>query len=444
MSDISQHARSLLAETLAKLDVQGRLLVAYSGGCDSTCLLHALIALKPAQPVLALHVNHGLSPQAQAWQDHCQAFAECLGVAFIAEQVRVDPRGEGLEAAARQARYGAFARHLQAGDLLLMAHHGDDQAETVLLRLFRGAGARGLAGMQATRALANARLARPWLALGRADIERYARLFDLQYVDDESNAQVHFDRNFIRHRLMPLVAERWPEAAHSITRAATLLGQQESLLEHQDAKALVELSPRVERLGESIEFGPLQAWPEAQSARLLRHWLAGFGLNPSLAQLEQIISQLAAGDDRQPGMQLGGVEIRRFRARLYCFSSLAAPGNTALVCDTADDASALPDGSVLMFKPTGGGLRPGRYSIRFRQGAMRGHPSTRGHSQTLKKLLQQYRLEPWLRDRIPLLYQGDELAAVGDLWIEKSHYVAEQGVTPSWRYPAAAASPQKL
>lgn len=444
MSDIPQHAQSLLAEALATLDVRGRLLVAYSGGCDSTCLLHALVALKPAQPILALHVNHGLSPQAQAWQGHCQAFAQSLGVAFIAEQVRVDPRGEGLEAAARQARYGAFARHLRADDVLLMAHHGDDQAETVLLRLFRGAGARGLAGMQWTRALANARLARPWLALGRAEIEHYARLFDLQYVEDESNAQVHFDRNFIRHRVMPLVAERWPEAAHSITRAATLLGHQESLLERQDAEALAGLNPRVERLGESIAFGPLQAWPSAQSARALRQWLARFGLNPSLAQLEQIMNQLGARDDRQPGMQLGGFEIRRFRTRLYCFSRLVAPAETALDCDTADDATALPDGSVLVFKPTGGGLRPGCYSIRFRQGAERGHPSTRGHSQTLKKLLQQYRLEPWLRDRIPLLYQGDKLAAVGDLWVEKSHYVAEQGVTPSWRYPAAAEPPQKL
>ena len=197
-----------LAPLRAELAPARRLYVGYSGGLDSHVLLHALVALLGPAGVTALHINHQLSPQAATWAGHCRQTCADLGVAYIEETVEIGARADGLEAAARTARYAAFDRYVGVDDLLLLAHHADDQAETLLFRLLRGAGPRGLAGIPRARALSYGRLLRPLLDVRRTSLYQYARCEGLRWIEDDSNQVLDMDRNYLRHRVLPAVAAR--------------------------------------------------------------------------------------------------------------------------------------------------------------------------------------------------------------------------------------------
>ena len=199
-----------------------RLIVGLSGGLDSTVLLHALAAAEPDVPLEAVHVDHGLHPQSTAWAAQCEQLARTLGLHLARHRVRVRETGSGVEAAARDARYECFKSLLSAGDCLLLAHHLQDQSETVLLHLMRGSGARGVRGMPADRRLGAGRLLRPLLGTPRDDLEAYARRHDLDWIDDPSNMDRVHDRNFVRHDVLPLLRERWPAADDRLTHAAAL------------------------------------------------------------------------------------------------------------------------------------------------------------------------------------------------------------------------------
>ncbi|WP_323847242.1 tRNA lysidine(34) synthetase TilS [Microbulbifer magnicolonia] len=387
--------------------------VGFSGGLDSTVLLHLL--RKRGVELRALHIHHGLSANADAWQAHCAAVACALDVPFVARRVRIDAAGRGLEQAARAARYRVFAEILQPGDQLLLAQHGDDQVETFFLRLLRGAGALGLAAMPERRPLGGATVLRPLLGVGRAQLEAYARAQGLRWIEDESNADQSLDRNYLRATVLPLLSERWPLRAR-VSRAVENLREAAELLADLGDADLQHCDRRRERFGESVGLEALRTLPARRQKNLLRRWLADRGHDmPDATHLQQALQQaLGAAHDSQMEVALAGLVARRFRDRLYLTPPLP---------EVAGDVEWQWDGHTPLELPGGwelaaaAGWPEGRYRVRYRQGGERARPAHRRHSQTLKKLLQEADLEPWLRDLVPLVYRGEELLAVGDLFL---------------------------
>lgn len=386
----------------------------FSGGLDSTVLLHALVQLQLPVILRAVHINHQISPNANQWQTQCAAVCAQLGVEFIAEKVSVINAGKGIEDAARAARYVVFERVVGAGDYLLTAHHANDQAETLLLRLLRGTGPRGLAAMAAQRPLGKAHLCRPLLSFSRVELEDYAHEHQLIWVDDESNQDDHYDRNFLRNQVLPLLASRWPSFQRKWQQTAELCAQQEQLLETIAQEDLAHAAVRTERVGQSINLDHIHSLSSARQQNLVRYWLrtAGFSA-PEQSHWQQIQQQLFNGrEDAEANVTWGDVSLRVFRSRLYLLP-VELPVMTL-------DLVASYERTLPRLKASLPNL-----DIRFRQGGERCKPAGRHHSQTLKKLLQEYGLEPWLRDSLPLVYSGDELVAVGDVWICAGFVAAE-------------------
>lgn len=387
-----------------------RWLVAYSGGLDSTVLLHALAQLESRPPLCALHIHHGLQPDADAWQAHCEATCAALGLVCHSLRVQVEPDGDGPEAAARRARYRAFEDFLQPGDLLLQAHHLDDQIETRLLRLLRGTGVEGFRGIPDYRPLGQAALLRPLLTLPRPELEAYAREQALNWIEDPSNADTRFDRNYLRQRVLPLIAERWPAYRQALQRFSGHLAEGQ-VLPVADVQRQAD-SPRP-----VIDLDALRALDEAGRNRALRHWLAP--RVPSAAQLREIQrSLLWSAVDAEPVFELGDLQLRRFRDRLY--QTELGAFDPDFIADWDFQAPlVIPGAGVLRAERCErGGLAASRVRVSLRRGGERCRPAGRAHSQTLKKLLQDYDVPPWLRDRLPLIYsEAGELAAVADLWV---------------------------
>ncbi len=425
-----QHLQVTLATVKAK-----RLWVGLSGGLDSTVLLHALAQLNLPQPLHACHIHHGLSDYADEWQRHCQLLCEELQVPLITRQVDVDLDGSGLEDAARKARYAVFEDILDAGDVLLLAHHLDDQAETLLLRLMRGAGPKGLGAMDAQRSIGAAQLLRPLLSRPRAELEAYAQHHQLSWIDDDSNSDESLDRNYLRHQVMPLLEARWPGFSQRWSQSARLCRSQDQLSEALALDDLKQLDGHRDRAGVSLSLVGLKELSLARRQLLLRVWCDQLGVAiPSLAQLQQVEQQLIDHrQDSEAEVQLGNVSLRCFRQRLHLYQT-PSPIEPLSVDWDLTQPLALADGATLSATAVGAGLSPDHaYHVRWRQGGERCKPQERKHSQTLKKLLQEYDVAPWLRDRVPLVCVGDEIAAVGDLWICSDFAVDEGGYILNWQ-----------
>ena len=407
----------------------GPLLVGFSGGLDSTALLHALAHTPQARMrgLSAIHVHHGLQPAADGWATHCAAVCDALGLQCEVARVHVEPDGRGLEAAARDARHAAFARQLPDGGLLVLAHHRDDQAETVLLRALRASGPEGLAAMRPLRSFAAGQLWRPLLALPRARLLAYAQARDLHWIEDPSNAGDDADRNFLRNRVLPLLRTRWPQADAALAGVAALQADTGELLDSGDAEALAQartLDPAVLRLD------ALRGLGAARRARVLRRWCAALGLPPLPAQaLAWCEHDLASGlPDRQPCFDWAGHRLQRWRELLHA-GPVRAPLDRAF-SDIWDGRAPLrlPDGGVLAFE---GALdEAGPWRVQARRGGERIRLPRRDHSHALKHVLQSLAIPPWLRAHLPLLVEpGGRLAAAGDLvfdagfdaWLRSGH-----------------------
>lgn len=409
----------------------GDLCVAYSGGPDSSALLHALAQVPEAQArgLRALHVDHGLHADSHAWADHCRELAKAWGVACLVLRVDVDhARGYGLEAAARDARYRAFAASLQKGERLVLAHHRDDQAETVLLKLLRGAGPEGLGGMRTTRRLGDGLLWRPLLDLPREELRRHVEHYALPCIDDPSNNDARLSRNFLRHEILPRLSQHWPHAVDSIVHSAGL---------HREASEALEQQWRAEqaRLLDPAH-GSLDAHGWLALAPALRHpllddWLHSRGLPaPTSAQRVQIERQCTARDGQLPCIRWAGAEVHVWRGRLW-----ALPPQP--VIDPQWEASwhgeplALPDGGSLMLDPPARLEAP--LSVRLRRGGEHLRPAGDAHTRELRDLFQQSGMPPWRRAACPMLYAGDELIGVGDRWLT-AHGLALLGeARPRWQ-----------
>jgi len=343
------------------------------------------------------------------------------------------------ENTAREARYQVFEQLLGEGDILLLAHHQDDQAETVLYRLLRNSGPRGLAGIPVSRAVGRGSLLRPLLQLPRRELESYAQEHQLSWIEDPSNTDVIHDRNYLRHQVTPALAHRWPDFAARIAASASLCQQADELNNDLAEIDLNTLTEKKERLGWSIDLSGFAALSTLRQANVLRYWASLHcqlppGYHSVMAVLENV---LPAGQDRAPLVSWPGGEWRRFNGRLFLL-----PGGwnkqAPEACEWKPESPLqLTDASTLSVTPTSGpGLKllPGeQLLVKFRRGGERCRPVGRVGSNSLKKLLQEYQLEPWLRDRIPLIYKhsttgekGVELIAVGDLWVCQG-FTAEGG-----------------
>lgn len=437
MFEIKQTITGAIADAVANirpaLARTGQLWLAYSGGLDSTVLLHALKAEGIA--VKALHVNHQLSSNAEAWQQHCVRQCDKLDCEIVVARVEVRNEGKGLEYAARKARYAVFDRYVEGDDILLMAHHLDDECETLLFRLLRGSGLKGFTGIKKERALGGGgKIMRPLLSVSRENILEYANIHTLSWVEDESNRDIEFDRNYLREMVLPLLQQRWPNFKKQFANSITLLRESEQLLAEYGRQDLAECGVRKERLGSSIDLSKLTAWSTPRVNHVLRQWLETLGYNsPGLRHLEETQKIIAAREDAAPAVQFGGCELRRYKNRLYCLPRLRDTASQVLKWSSSENLQ-LPDGSQLMFS----GRKPLpclNLEVKFREGGERCKPVGRDRSQTLKKLLQEYELEPWLRDRVPLIFFNDLLIAVGDLWICEAAIPSAPGFAFSWTYP---------
>lgn len=436
-------APSMLTEILKTHPKARRWWVAFSGGIDSHVLLHLcqeFIATQVADPpqLLALHVDHQLQEHSADWVEHCRQRAVELTVTYHSLCVEVDSYdGNSLEERARNARYQCFESMLGEGDVLLLGHHRDDQAETLLLRLLRGSGVRGLAAMPVTRPLGKGYLHRPLMACSRVQIEQYAKQHRLHWVEDPSNQRLDFDRNFLRWQLLPRLAERWPQYTRTLSRVAE--HNREAHVLTQDLAAM-----DCEQLGfvpgvDHLTISSLQTLSPLRQKNVLRYWFEqrNFPM-PSTAQLGSVLSDVVSGGkDSCPLVRWAGVEVRRFEGKLFAMSPLTDfdtqasyewSGNETLHIEGVGKLSAaVADGKGLRCCP---GMR-----IQFRQGGERCRPLGRGGSRALKKLLQELGIPPWLRDRVPLIYCGDELIAVADHLVCEGWEAAkgEQGLILTWR-----------
>nr|WP_242112228.1 tRNA lysidine(34) synthetase TilS [Luteimonas aquatica] len=387
-------------------------LVAFSGGLDSTVLLHLLARRAAhARGLRAIHVHHGLHPEADAWAAHCRAACQALGVPLHVVRVSVArDEGQGIEAAARAARRRAFAQALGEGEVLALAHHRDDQAETFLLRALRASGTDGLAAMRPWRRFPPGWLWRPLLDTPRAALLAFAREHALSWIEDPSNAGSEYDRNFLRLRVLPLLHERWPQAGTAFARAAQLAGEARELLEEEDAAALAGARTADPQ---ALSVPRLRALPRARRARVLRRWTEGLALPPLPAQgVAQIEAALLGDADGEFAWH--GAVVRRWRDLLH-----AEPRRAPL----PEGWHAPWDGRAPLTLPGGGMLRlegadafEAELQAGTRQGGERIVLPGRGHSHALKHVLQALGVPPWERGRLPLLRDaGGAVLAAGDL-----------------------------
>jgi len=437
---VTLDSKSLLERlnTLCADRVPSRWLVAFSGGMDSTVLLHALAGTRKFKQseIVAIHVDHGLHRDSRDWDDHCRRFAEKLGVSYISKRVTVDVQsGGGPEAAARQARYAALLALVKEGDCLLSAHHENDQAETLLLNLMRGSGFAGLAGIGAAQGFGHGRLLRPLLGVSNEAIREYADHHDLEWIVDPTNFDTRFDRNFLRQQIVPALAERWPAVSARLKQSADLASEANALL--QD---LADIDIAASGTAERLDLRVLQALSPARQRNVLRQAIISCGLPPAPAtRLYQVIDELIpARKDAQPMVAWSGAEIRRYRNHLYIMPAIpGVPVEPEQVLRPDESLDLGPGMGQLALSPDiAGGIRPDLASaglqIRYRHGGEEIRPAGHDCTHKLKKLLQQEGIVPWMRERLPLLYSGDDLVAVADLWIAKE-CSNDAGFGVSWR-----------
>jgi tRNA(Ile)-lysidine synthase len=395
--------------------------VAYSGGVDSTALLLALARLRRRHRfgLRALHVNHQLQPGAAAWAAAAVRRARSWRVAAQVLTVQV-PRvpGGSLEAAARAARYAALAAQLAPGEQLLTAHNQDDQLETVLLQLIRGAGLPGLAAMPAAAPFAGGRLLRPLLPVPRALLQQFLEQNDVRWSDDPSNLDERFDRNYLRQRVVPSLRARWPAVAATVSRSARHAAEAQELL-----GAVAERALDAALDGTALRVSALRRLRAAERRALLRQWLTRRGLAlPDQRRLEEVTARIIhARADAQPLLRWSGGELRRHGDRLYAAAPRAPARLEPLEWRwSARRALGLPGGgSLRLLADRHGDIAlarlPARLQVRFRGGGERlGEAFGR---RALKDLLQQSRLPPWQRTELPLLYGDGQILAVPGLWV---------------------------
>lgn len=406
-----------------------RYLIGFSGGKDSHVLLDSLCQLRDSgkldTPLAAIHVNHQLNPEAEQWVKHCQAICDGYQVPLIIETVNaIPPAGSSIEAFAREQRYDLIEQYVAATVIFLSAHHQRDQAETFLLQLMRGAGLDGLRAMPVIKSLGAGRYLRPLLASSYEEICQYATQRQLQYIEDNSNDNLRFDRNYIRHEVLPTLTQRFPQAIRSIAQSAQWLAE------------IPEESPPKALFINSLNGQPLKA----QKQQIRSYVKAKTGISLSQNQTQIIVdNHLNAAQDKQPQLVINQqYVVRRYDKQLIMTVVLPSQQQN----DAVLAAKSISLGSNLDF-PLGNlawQAGEGLYQTQFNQltllpltGSLRFHPHHRNHSSTVKKLLAEAGIAPWLRQHWFGLFSGDELVAIPNVGVAKKHYQKkENACIPQW------------
>lgn len=417
----------VIGPIMDELQKAPQILVGFSGGLDSTVLLELLTETIPVERLCAVHINHGLSPKANTWQAHVEDFCNSRNIALHSEAVRVVASGKGLEDAARQSRYQVFENLLNPDGILLLGHHSDDQAETLLYRLMRGSGAKGMSGMPVTRKVGQGRLIRPLLNWPKSSLITYAHNKNLEWVEDESNDVDAFERNYLRNQLIPVLAHQWPDYRQRLRAVAELSAESHELAEAIAIETLATLQPAEERAGWSLSIPLFDNLTPLKQKNILRYWPQLKGLDSPGAKVinEVLVALIHARQDSVPKVSLGNGQYRRFRDRLYLLNvsnEIDSPVSQQKdLIWKVDNPVSLSDGSHLAAEQTvGDGLRAElvvTLTVTTRKGGERCKPAGRGHSNSLKKLLQEFNVEPWWRDRTPLFFIDKQLVAVGNFWV---------------------------
>lgn len=431
-----------------------RLVAGLSGGIDSVVMLDLLhrASKKMRFELAALHVNHQLNPAAVKWARFCRAYCGELKVRLRVVKVQV-LREASLEGAARKARYAAFAQ--VPADFVALAHNLDDQAETLLLQLFRGAGVKGVSAMpvlrigdrglriekafdrrsELNRNARSSAVLRPLLEVSRAEIEAYAASRKLKWVNDDSNADTAFDRNFVRHRLLPVIAERYPGYRKTLARASRNFAEAADLLDELAHIDIDSGSPR-------LKVAAVRALSVARAKNALRYFLAGHGVTmPNEARLVECVRQVHASRGSRLVIDLGAFQLRGFDGELQLVTK--APPTAPDLCRTWQGEARLPvpelNTTLVMKKGRGTGislekLQSAPVTVRLREGGEHLRLDAKRPRRSLKNLLQEARLPPWLRERLPLLFCGESLVYVPGIGIDVSFSAraGEPAVEPHW------------
>jgi tRNA(Ile)-lysidine synthase len=428
---MSVPAATLLAAVSAQLPPEtSGLVVALSGGADSSALLAVASVLRDAEGDLdlrAVHIDHGLQAAAAEFRVACQLQCERLRVPLTVLSVKVDAQpGDSLEAAARDARYAALAADLAPGECLLTAHHARDQAETLLLQAVRGAGLKGLSAMPACREFGPGWHLRPLLDVPQSVLLEFGAKFASGSVADPMNADLRFDRNYLRRQIWPLLEERWPGVGNALTRTARHMAEAEQLLEESASADLVRL-----RDGEALSVPALRALPTLRRHNAVRLWLSESGVQPpSTTRLSETLRQVfEAQPDHMPAVSWGEFAMRRYRQRLFLTAASTPRLEGARAWQVGSGQPLhLGDGlGTLVWTAQQGGIDP-KFShvllqVRARGGGETLKPYPKAKTQTVQHLCQGLGVLPWLRDALPLLFAGNDLIAVGDLWLD-AHWCA--------------------
>ncbi len=444
-AELSAHQLALQLSQLAQQYAITDWCLAYSGGVDSQVLLHLLHQVQQ-QPELhgsfqlnlsAVYIDHQLQAESSAWAEHCAQQCAALNIPFQTIAVNAQAEaGESPEAAARAARYAAFKKIIQPGMCLLTAQHQDDQAETVLIQLLRGAGAAGLSAMPELCVFAEGWHARPLLNISQQAIHTYAQQYQLQWVEDPSNQLPHYDRNFLRQSIMPTLQQRWPSVNKTLGRFARQQAENNALLEEL---ALIDLQPLQQSDG-GLDICGLRQLSSARARNALRYWIktqqAGM---PSSAILSQLLQQIQSDDhDSHLCVSWAGNEVRRFRDTLYLLKQSQHDAQQVIEWNGEQPLELPSLGKQLAFIKAVSGVEAPYVltadilqqplSIRFRQGGERIQPAGRQGHRDLKKLFQEVSVAEWQRERIPLLYAGGHLVAVAGYWLADEWACKGQGV----------------
>ncbi len=445
MTDFSIHTFLPALAAIQPAGASSGFCIALSGGSDSMVLLHIMAELRMHNPQLqirAVHVDHQLHAHSAEWAGYCQDAASALAVPCEVLRVSVTDADElGVEAAARSVRYAAFRSVLRPGEILLTAHHADDQLETILLALMRGSGVDGLAAMPSCIRFAQGWHARPLLGFTHEALHEWAQARELKYLTDPSNDDTHFDRNFLRQGVVPLLKSRWPAIARTASRSASHLAEAQTLLDDW-----TETDYLLASVDDALSVDALRELPAPRRHALLRFWLQRREvLMPSTRVLHSLEhDMLEAAHDRVPCVHWQGAEVHRHRDLLYVEQPLSDWDATLhlywdwqqeltlpseLGClSLFDSGSDVSIASSSVDRHSNGIARsrlPDQLQVRFRDGGERIRLPGEKHHRALKKLLQESAVLPWWRDCLPLVYAGEKLVAVADLWV--SHEFAARG-----------------
>jgi len=405
--------------------------IAYSGGLDSHVLLHLCAELKAKYPnfhFFAVHVHHGLQAAADEWAEFCEASCRMLEIPFRLLRVNATAKpGESPEEAARNARYDALHALLSEGEVLLTAQHRDDQAETLLLQLLRGAGIAGLAAMPERATFGRGFLLRLLLSFSRRQLREYAQAHGLTWIEDPSNRDLSYDRNFVRHEIIPLLEERWPATKDALARTAQHCAEAHVLL-CSLAEDLLKSIIHPQR--NTLLLDRLRACSEPDRRLILREWLRSRGFRmPSTRVIDRVLNEtLNARPDRNPAIRWSEGEIRRYRGELFLMPTAPPFHPNDIIPWDGIATLHLPDenGELSANLEKRAGIsavawQSGNITVRYRQGGESLRLPGREGSHDLKKLFQEAGIPPWIRERTPLIYIGDELAAVAGWWVSDAY-----------------------